>query len=87
MNSFRIAGAHGGVMPELLDWCDEAAVVHWTRESSERPSWQDAHQGMVKDGRLSKVRYPSPDQISNRISGPEPSRVVKKNLKPVKAVS
>src|SRR5690349_14030720 len=27
MNVFRTQGAHGDVMPKLLEWCDEAAVV------------------------------------------------------------
>jgi len=34
MAAFRITGAHGGVMPKVPNWCDEAAVVHWTRQFS-----------------------------------------------------
>lgn len=75
MNAFRIAAAHGAVMPRLLDWCDEAAVVHWNQADPELPSWQDAHRRMLKEGRQSKVRYPSPAQKSNQIPAPEPSRV------------
>lgn len=29
MNTFRTSGAHLAVMPKLLNWCDEASVVHW----------------------------------------------------------
>jgi Antibiotic biosynthesis monooxygenase len=82
MNAFRIAAAHRAVMPSLLDWCDEAAVVHWNEEVSEVPSWQDAHRHMLNEGRQSKVRYPSPAQKSNHIPAPEPSRV-ELILKPV----
>ena len=75
MNSFRGAGAHGGVMRKLLDWCDEAAVVHWDQQTSEQPSWPEAHRRMVKEGRRSKVNHPSPAQTSNRIPAPESSRI------------
>jgi|ERR1039458_766332 heme-degrading monooxygenase HmoA len=75
MNAFRTAGAHGGVMRKLLHWCDEAAVVHWPQETSDLPSWQEAHGRMVKEGRPSKVNYPSPAQVSNHIPVPEPSRI------------
>jgi Domain of unknown function (DUF3291) len=82
MNAFRSAGAHGGVMRKLLDWCDEATVVHWEQDASWLPTWQDAHGRMVKEGRRSKVNYPSPAQMSNQIPAPEPSRI-ELTLKPV----
>lgn len=81
MNAFRTAGAHGDVMRKLLNWCDEAAVVHWRQETLDLPSWQDAHVRMVKEGRPSKVNHPSPAQMSNHIPAPEPSRV-EMTLKP-----
>jgi hypothetical protein len=59
MNAYRTSGAHRGAMPKLLNWCNEAAVVHWTQESSEVPSWQEAHQRMAEEGKPSKVNYPS----------------------------
>lgn len=74
MNAYRIAGSHRSVMPKLLNWCDEAAVVHWNQETSVLPSWEDAHRRMVKEGKPSKVNYPSPAQASNHIPEPEPSR-------------
>jgi hypothetical protein len=74
MNAYRIAGAHLLAMPKLLRWCDEAAVAHWSQDSAELPSWQEAHRRMVTEGRLSKVNHPSPAQVANHIPAPEPSR-------------
>jgi len=54
MNAYRTGGAHRQAMPKLLNWCDEAAVVHWTQDSPEIPEWQQAQQHMSERGRLSK---------------------------------
>src|SRR6266851_3020369 len=43
----------------LVEWCDEAAVVHWTQESAVLPTWPEAYQRLQKDGRRSKVNHPS----------------------------
>jgi len=75
MESFRTQGAHRDAMPKLLDWCDEAAVVHWTQESRELPSWQEAYQRMMKGGRPSKVRHPSAAHTAHKLPAPRPSRV------------
>jgi hypothetical protein len=75
MNAYRTSGAHRRAMPNLLNWCDEAAVVHWTQESSEIPFWQEVHRHMVKEGKPSKVNHPSADQASNHIPAPKQSRV------------
>ena len=32
MRGFMLSGTHRRVMPRLLQWCDEAALVHWTQE-------------------------------------------------------
>jgi len=74
MNEFRTTAAHRAAMPKLLQICDEASVVHWTQETSELPSWEESHRRMVADGRLSKVNHPSPNQLSNEIPAPKPSR-------------
>ena len=73
MDTFRIAGAHLRAMPKLLEWCDEAAVAHWSEDSQELSSWEAAHRHMVAQGRLSKVNHPSPKQKLNQIPAPEPS--------------
>ena len=82
MNAYRTGGAHRNAMPKLLNWCDEAAVVHWTQESSEVPFWHEAQQYMAKEGKPSKVNHPSSAQASNHIPAPELSRIQRK-LKPV----
>jgi Antibiotic biosynthesis monooxygenase len=81
MNAYRTAGAHRRAMPKLLIWCNEATVVHWNQESSGVPSWQEAHQHMLKEGKPSKVNYPSPAHVANDIPAPKPSRI-EQTLKP-----
>jgi heme-degrading monooxygenase HmoA len=83
MNAYRTSGAHRQAMPELLNWCDEAAVVHWTEESAEIPEWQQAEQHMSENGRLSKVNHPSAVQASQHIPPPQPSRIAQ-TLKPAR---
>jgi len=48
MRSFMVSGAHHSVMPRLLDWCDEAAVTHWTQESLDPPTWLEVHCRVLK---------------------------------------
>jgi hypothetical protein len=63
MRGFRQSGAHGPARPKLLEWCDEAAYVHWSQDSLELPDWREAHRRLVRDGKLSKVYH-----INNPIS-------------------
>jgi hypothetical protein len=81
MRSFRQKGAHGQVMAKLLQWCDEAAYVHWNQDSVELPDWQEAHRRLVQDGKLSKVYHPSPAQVAKQIAEPKPTRS-ERTLKP-----
>jgi len=75
MNAFRVAGAHRGAMPKLLDWCDEASIVRWDQETSELPPWLEVHRRMAKEGRPSKVNHPSAAQLANHIAVPRRSRI------------
>jgi len=60
MKCFMLSGPHRQVMPRLLDWCDEAAVVHWLQDTHQPPDWYEARDRLQQEGRRSKVHYPSP---------------------------
>jgi len=70
MRAFMMSGAHRRAMPKLLDWCDEAAVAHWTQETAPLPDLAEAYRRIVAEGRSSKVHYPSVDQRAKRIASP-----------------
>jgi hypothetical protein len=59
MKAFMLATPHGPAMRSLLQWCDEAALVHWTQAGAELPSWEEAHRRLQREGRPSKVNHPS----------------------------
>jgi quinol monooxygenase YgiN len=84
MRAYRDMGAHQRVMAKLLDWCDEAYVVHWDQESSELPNWMEAYRHMVWEGRPSKVKHPSEAQAAKQIVQPRLSGDEGKRLKPSK---
>jgi hypothetical protein len=64
MRRYMTAGSHQKAMPKLMDWCDEASVVHWEQSQAVLPSWTEADQRMRADGRASKVRKPSPQHAT-----------------------
>ncbi len=64
MRGFMTTGSHRAAMPRLLDWCDEASVVHWDQAEDALPSWTEADQRMRTSGRVSKVRKPSPQHAT-----------------------
>jgi hypothetical protein len=70
MKRFMMAAPHGPAMRKLLDWCDEAALVHWSQEGVELPAWAEAHARLTREGRTSKVRFPSADQMSFTVAAP-----------------
>jgi hypothetical protein len=59
MRRYITNGAHFKAMPKLMDWCDEASVVHWEQPEEALAGWEDADQRMRVEGRPSKVRHPS----------------------------
>ena len=70
MRAFMLAPPHGPTMRKLLEWCDEAALVHWTQESTELPSWAEAHRRMQSEGRTSKVNHPTEAHRKFEITAP-----------------
>ena len=71
MKAFMLAGPHRKVMRRLLEWCDEAALVHWQQETDQQPDWHDAHRRLQAEGRRSKVNHPSPAQENFQIPAPK----------------
>jgi len=66
MRAFRNSGAHRAAMPKLLDWCDEASYTHWTTETPQLPSMEEAYQRVSTSGKISKVNHPSAAQAAGR---------------------
>ncbi len=64
MRAYMVSGSHKQAMPHLLHWCDEASVAHWTQPDATLPSWTEADRRMREQGRISKVRYPSPQHAT-----------------------
>jgi hypothetical protein len=64
MRHYTANGAHRVAMPRLLDWCDEASVVHWEQFGDDLPSWEEAGSRIRLEGRPSKVRNPSANHAS-----------------------
>jgi hypothetical protein len=78
MKAFMHAQPHGPTMRRLLDWCDEAALVHWTQGGEELPSWEEAHRRIEQEGRPSRVNHPSPAHTAHAF--PAPTRGLTREL-------
>jgi hypothetical protein len=70
MKAFMHAKPHGPTMRSLLDWCDEAALVHWTQAVAELPSWAEAHKRIQQEGWPSKVNHPSSAHTAHLFPAP-----------------
>lgn len=82
MRDFRGSGAHKDAMPRLVDWCDEASVVHWTSERSIIPFWPEAVDRMRQQGRPSRVAHPSADHEALRFPAPRLQPMIGQELRP-----
>ena len=71
MRKFMLAQPHGAAMRKLLNWCDEAALVHWTQPYATLPDWTEAHRRMQSEGRSSKVTHPTPAHIAFQLAAPK----------------
>jgi heme-degrading monooxygenase HmoA len=81
VKSFMRSGVHGPVMRQLLDWCNEAALVRWTQESQDLPPWDQAHARIQQEGRRSKVHHASPAHDAFLIVKPTLGRTRELRLK------
>lgn len=66
MKEYRGSGAHQIAMRILSEICSEASVARWQQASMELPAWEEAHRRMLSDGKLSKVKHPTPLQAAGR---------------------
>lgn len=60
MKQYRGSGAHQVAMRLLSKICSEAAYARWQQETPELPTWEEAHRRVRTEGKLSKVKRPSP---------------------------
>jgi hypothetical protein len=74
MRKFMLMKPHGAAMRKLLEWCDEAALVHWSQPEGMLPTWNEAHRRMQAEGRTSKVLHPSPAHVAFQITPPAGER-------------
>ena len=70
MKAFRNHGAHQRAMRTLSETCSEASYAHWTQESAATPSWEQGHARLLAEGKLSKVKQPSPLQVAGSTAEP-----------------
>jgi hypothetical protein len=68
MRAYRNTDAHMRAMPKLLGWCDEASVAHWSQATAALPEPATAVERMRTEGRLSKVRHPSPAHAARHLA-------------------
>ena len=66
MKKYRGSGAHQIAMRILSEMCSEASVTRWQQESTELPTWEEAHRRLLVEGKLSKVKHPSPLQAAGK---------------------
>ena len=64
MKSFRNNGPHKYAMRRLPDWCNEGSYMHWLQEDTTIPPWPELYQKMITEGKITKVRFPSPQQAN-----------------------
>jgi hypothetical protein len=87
MKGFRGTAPHAKVMPRLVEWCDEASYGRWIATGAAVPSWQEAYEHLVAEGRLSRVAYPSPDHNARKFAKPRLMPLIALDLKPRKSSS
>jgi len=82
MRKFRGSGAHARVMPRLAEWCNEAAYAHWIQTENSIPTWEDAYQRLLGEGRLSRVERPSQNHLDRQFARPRLNPLIGLDLTP-----
>jgi heme-degrading monooxygenase HmoA len=82
MKAYRGSGAHGAVMPRLMQWCDEAAYAHWESADASVPEWPEAYQVLLKSGKRSRVNHPSAAHEAQLFPPPRLRPLIGGELKP-----
>lgn len=59
MRAYMTSGAHKKAMPKLQYWCNEASLAHWSDDVGQLPDWNLVKERLQRDGRVSRVRFPS----------------------------
>jgi hypothetical protein len=81
MTAFMNAAPHASTMRSLLEWCDEAALVRWTQDTADLPSWVDAHWRLEMEGRPSNVKRPSAAHTAHSFPLPIVSKTNQRRFK------
>jgi hypothetical protein len=81
MKAFMHAKPHGPTMRRLREWCDEAALVHWTQPGPDLPPWEEAHRRIQQEGRPSKVNHPSAAHAAHAFAAPTVGRTRERRFK------
>ncbi|MEP6674880.1 MAG: hypothetical protein ABJA78_06985 [Ferruginibacter sp.] len=65
MKSFRNSAAHKKAMQKLPFWCSEGSYFHWIQDDETLPPLAFAAERLLKEGKTTKVRKPSANQLAN----------------------
>ena len=60
MKNFILAGVHRRVKRRFLEWCNEAATVHWEQENDLEPKWHYAQRRLQSEGATLESQRPVP---------------------------
>jgi heme-degrading monooxygenase HmoA len=81
MKKFRGSGPHARVMTRLPKWCNEAAYAHWVATTDSVPTWDEAHQRLVAEGRMSRVENPSENHTKRLFARPRLQPLIGTDIK------
>ncbi len=71
MKVFRNSEPHRKAMQKLPKWCNEASYAHWMQEDEAFPDWQTIHAKIIEEGKITKVRNPSPHHLLKDYPAPQ----------------